>query len=160
MVGGLDSATAVEAGNAHACALRMDGSVWCWGANDLGQLGAATLPMTERSSAAPSGITMGATQIAIGGKHSCALLDDMTVRCWGSNSSGQLGGGSAVMPSSISPVQVVNIGDGLQITAGENWACALRSTASVWCWGDDTLGFLGDGNNTSRPAPVMAISCG
>ena len=100
------TAAAVTAGGFHTCALPGDGTVRCWGQNDLGQLGNGTNdPVPNRPSTfnptpvTVSGITT-AVAVSAGGWHTCALLQDGTVRCWGDNTWGQIGNGQAVPPSS------------------------------------------------------------
>src|SRR5207247_532237 len=105
------SATAVTAGGFHTCALPGDGTVRCWGQNDLGQLGNGTSdPVPNNPSTfnptpvTVSGITT-AVAISAGGWYTCALLQDGTVRCWGDNTWGELGNGAVlVSPSPTSPV--------------------------------------------------------
>ena len=96
-----------------------------------------------------------ATQVAAGRSHSCALLSDQTVRCWGDGSSGQLGNGATV--SSATPVQVTGITTATQIAAGENRTCALLASGSVMCWGSNADGGLGDGTTTARSSPVAVV---
>ena len=133
---------------AHACALRSDGKVRCWGSNTGGKLGDGTT--TSRTSpVAVSGITT-ATQIAVGGTHTCALLADGTVKCWGANDQGQLGDGTTTNRST--PVSVTGL-TGVTVTAlaaGYQHSCALISDGTVKCWGDNTYSELGDNSTTDR----------
>lgn len=96
-----------------------------------------------------------AIAIAGGGSHSCALLADGTVKCWGSNSHGQLGDGT-YEPRTL-PVTVVGLSGVRQIVADGDSSCAVLADGSVRCWGDNSNGSLGDGTTTGRPAPAQVV---
>jgi alpha-tubulin suppressor-like RCC1 family protein len=159
MVSGISTATAISAGSEHTCALLSDGSVQCWGWNSDGQLGIGTNtgPQTCNSfgcSTTPvpaSGIST-AIAISAGGYHTCALLSDGTVQCWGSNSNGQLGNGSTT--DSFIPVTVSGISTATTITTGKYHTCAILSGGAVQCWGRNAYGQLGDGSTTDSSIPV------
>lgn len=125
----------------HACALKIDGTVWCWGDNYSGQLGAGFATPV----AAPLQVEglSGVADIAVGGGFTCVLLSDETVACWGSNSYGQLGDGLATdnpVPTAIPGLTAVK-----SIGAGFGHACALHTSGQVTCWGLNSAGQLGDG---------------
>ena len=137
----------VAAGDGHACSVRTDGSVRCWGRNDSGQLG---VPPTTT----PSGpVTVGglpalATKVVAGLAHTCARLADGTVACWGSNQEGQLGQGTfAASPAPAivhGPAGTTGPLSGvIDIAAGTVHTCALVVNQGVFCWGDNTFGQLG-----------------
>ena len=97
-----------------------------------------------------------ATEIAVGEYHSCALLDDGSVKCWGRNSYGQLGIGNTTQigdgEGELRGLSTVDLGSGrtaVSITAGKWHTCALLDDGSVKCWGDNGYGQLGIGNTTS-----------
>lgn len=155
---------AVAVGDAHACALRSDGTVVCWGSNDAGNLGDGTttnspLPVQVRGLGGV-GTLEGVREIGAGSVHTCAIGGDERLLCWGLNESGQLGIGG--MMNSLVPVAVHGLGgagtlDGvLAVTAGEDYGCAALAGGSAACWGINAHGKLGDGTTTSRdvPAPV------
>jgi hypothetical protein len=142
-------------GGQHACALAGDGTVMCWGLNFFGNLGDgttvdATSPVTVVADAGGSTPLSGAVAIAAGFTHTCAVVSDSTVRCWGDNASnanvsrgGQLGDGTTV--SSLTPVTVTDA-DGAgplsgvaAISAGWFRTCALLEDGTVTCWGDGQL---------------------
>jgi alpha-tubulin suppressor-like RCC1 family protein len=132
------------------------GAVRCWGANDLGQLGAE-----GSDSAVPvqvGALTSGASQVALGASHGCALVSAQ-VWCWGSNAHGQLG--APAQAGSQAPAQVAALnGLGVQeLAAGATFTCA-RTASSVLCWGADDAGQLGDGGGAARatPAAVPGVS--
>ena len=143
--------TAITAGATHTCALLSDGSVRCWGSNELGELGDGTTTDSP-TPVAVSGIT-NATAIAAGGDHTCALLADGSVECWGNNQEGQLGNGT-MTTSSSTPVSVSGITTATAIAGGYYYTCAVLADGSVKCWGDNGSGDLGDGTTTPSSTPV------
>lgn len=92
------------------------------------------------------------TEVVAGDQHTCALVGDGTVRCWGEGSTGQLGDGA--LQDSTLPVQVNGLGDAIALAAGSHHTCALRSKDAVACWGANTSGQLGNGTATPSPVPV------
>ena len=147
------SASALSAGAGHTCALLDDGTVRCWGANDLGQLGDGTT--TDSSSAVPVAGLTGATAISAGVHHTCAVLGDGSVRCWGSNGNGRLGTGSTG-GIVTEPTRVGGLDDavGIGIGAGGAHTCAVLEGGTVRCWGANGSGQLGDGSTVGAAAPV------
>ncbi|MDP7003380.1 MAG: hypothetical protein QF911_07450, partial [Candidatus Thalassarchaeaceae archaeon] len=149
------------------CAILDDGSVACWGYNGFGQLGDGT--NTDRDTPTPtSSLGAGRTAVAIsaGGSHTCALLDNGSVACWGSNSGGQLGDGTVPGGSpadSSTPTQTSSLGAGrtaVAISAGDAHTCALLDDGSVSCWGRNSWGQLGDGTTGDRDTPTPTSSLG
>ncbi len=138
----------VAAGLVHTCAVRSDGTVWCWGRNDKGQLGDATT--TDATSPVQvtgpggTGTLTGIASITAGAEFTCATGTDTTVRCWGENSDGQLGDGTST--DATSPVQVTGPGGTGTLTgateaaAGEAFTCAIRTDTTAWCWGRNDKG--------------------
>lgn len=167
----------LDVGGEHACAVLGDGSVRCWGHNNAGQLGygdTSDIGDNELPSAAgPVKLGPGRTAraIATGTDHTCALLDDGTVRCWGRNNAGQLGQGNTSdigdneTPDTVPPVQLGPGRKAVAITAGNSIACALLDDATVRCWGGDNFGqqgtngpatTIGD-NETPAQAPIVGL---
>ena len=139
-VSGITSATEVDVGMSHSCALLSSRAIDCWGANTTGQLGDGT--NLERSTPVPgTGIT-DAVQVSTGG-HTCAVLAGGAVECWGSNFEGQLGNGAD--QNSSTPVQVAGIASAVAVSVGDFFSCAVLSGGMVECWGDNASGQLGDG---------------
>ncbi len=151
-VGG--SVLQVACGASHTCALLEGGRVRCWGLGDDGRLGYGnTDPIGDDESPASAGdVDVGGvvTQLAAGARHTCALLDDGAVRCWGAGESGQLGYASfANVGDNETPADAYNVSldaRAVQITAGGAHTCALMSSGTLRCWGRGTEGQLGYGN--------------
>lgn len=137
----------------RSCAVLSDGTVSCWGDNRTGQLGSAT---TARGSARPvvvEGVS-GATRLAMGTGHTCAVVAERRVLCWGDNRRGQLGTGEAVA-TRLDPGHVVDIRGVTSISAGPYSTCAVDDADRAVCWGDGTFGQLGDGRRSDpRRQPV------
>lgn len=141
-VGGVVNAVYVGTGADHACALIATGNVKCWGSNAYGQSGYPIGTTWESPGYPTEGQTVAgisnATALAVGGNHTCALLSDHTVKCWGANYAGQTGDGSTSNHSD--PRQVVGLSNVVSLAAGRNFTCAAIDDGTVECWGDiDTV---------------------
>jgi alpha-tubulin suppressor-like RCC1 family protein len=154
------AATVVAAAPAADAQARAQGpginrnAVVSWGSNNIGELGDGTF--TSRSLyGAVSGLGSGIVQIAAGSSFGLALRSDGTVWAWGSNGGGQLGDGTTTA-SETTPVQVTGLSGVVAVAAGIDQSLALRSDGTVWAWGGDRYGQLGDGANSSaQPTPVQ-----
>ena len=137
---------ALALGDAHGCALRRDGGVACWGANDHGQLGngttggmaAAATPVVDDHGVPLAGIRA----IAAGGNHTCALRPDETVVCWGDD---------APLPAVVALTTIA------AIAAGAHHTCAALDDGAVWCWGANDAGQLGTAPSAGSAAPVEVV---
>ena len=159
-VSGLTTAVDVGAGMEHSCALLADGTMRCWGTSYVGQLGDGTFngwadvpkPVLNLS---------GAIAGVVGGFHTCAILSDRSMRCWGRNQDGQVGNGDNTTDVSV-PHTVIGLGGPVSTAiAGGYHTCALMPDATVRCWGRNTRGQLGDGTNnffSSTPVPVSGMT--
>ena len=141
------------AASSHTCALvPANGAVRCWGTNTSGQLGlgnTTNLGDVLPASAGQPAIASGAIQVVAGYSHSCALMNDGTVRCWGANDRGQLGYGNTENIGDNESVGVESVVIGrpaVQLAAGGEHTCALLDTGNVRCWGYGQLGQLGYGS--------------
>ncbi|MBF0487186.1 MAG: hypothetical protein HQK98_03410 [Nitrospirae bacterium] len=149
---GVSGVTAISAGAYHTLALDSSGNVWAWGRNNNGQLGDGTT--TDRH--VPTKITTLTSVIAIaaGGYHSVALKSDGTVWAWGSGGYGQLGDGLAT--ASNVPIQVFAGSTAFSsIAAGESYTAAIKADGSVWTWGYNNHGQLGNGTTSNSLTPVL-----
>lgn len=150
-VSGLSGIAAVVTGGHHAVALRRDGTLWSWGENRAGQLGNGT----TTSSAVPVQV-VGLDQVetlSAGFLHTVAVKWDGTVWAWGSNSRGQLGADPPV-PNRSRPGQVTGLSDVVAVAAGYEHNLAIKRDGTVWAWGWNKNGQLGDGTKTDRLIPV------
>jgi alpha-tubulin suppressor-like RCC1 family protein len=141
--------TSVSAGHEIACALYAEGTVACWGADELGGNGLAvdsSTPVLVRG-------MNSATAISVGEFSACALLASGKIECWGVNLQGQLGNGSNV-EQSLTPVAVSGVSNATAVSVGSEDACALLASGTVDCWGDNTWGELGNGTTTNSSTPV------
>jgi alpha-tubulin suppressor-like RCC1 family protein len=157
--GPLTGINTIRAGENHTCALFNNGTLRCWGRNQAGQLGygntlaigtsASNLPYT----AGDVPLLSAGTKLAVGGDHTCALLDTGLVRCWGNNQYGQLGYNSTQNLGDGEPISsfgYVNLGgNAVKLSAGFEHTCALMDTQKVRCWGRNQYGQLGYGNTTN-----------
>ncbi|MCO4761697.1 MAG: hypothetical protein KC502_09350 [Myxococcales bacterium] len=140
----------------HACALKTDATVACWGYNYYGQLGDGT--KTQRTSPVDVKGLTDVTAVQLGGRHSCALLKDTTVKCWGYNTYGQLGNGTT--SHSSSPVAVKGLTGVIELAAGYDSTCALKTDSTVHCWGHNYDGMLGNGQSGYNKKSLTPIPNG
>jgi hypothetical protein len=144
--------SSVSVGAVHACVRTTGGAAKCWGYNDVGMLGDGTRtdslqPVTV------DGLGSGVADVQAVWDHSCALLDNGGVMCWGHNGDGELGDGSLI--KRLTPVYVQGLHKGVQqISLGFDSGCALTNAGGVKCWGYNGNGQLGDGTRTTRRTPV------
>jgi len=159
-VGGITDATSISVGTgSNACAVVSSGEVRCWGSDQLGQLGdGATSNSPTSTPVTVPGIT-NAVSVSAGAITGCAILDDGTVRCWGTNYYGALGDGSSGSGTS-GPVAVAGITNATSIKAGYR-SCAGLASGEVRCWGitDANDAIAGDPTAGARvPETVPGIS--
>lgn len=143
----------LDAGDEHTCAILADRSVRCWGKGLAGRLGyGGENDVLSPGAAGPVPTGRGARAIVSGDYHTCAILDDGTVHCWGFGANGRLGYGNADNVLSAASAPAVDLGPGrtaTAITAGASHTCAILDDGSVRCWGNGVSGRLGYGNQAS-----------
>ncbi|MEQ9502904.1 MAG: hypothetical protein RIT81_38900 [Deltaproteobacteria bacterium] len=150
-------------GGWHTCARLDTGAVRCWGRNDAGQLGYGhTMPVGDgtnglTSPAIAGDVPLGGRAVALGAgaSHTCAVVENRGVLCWGDNSTGQLGYALAVnvgdgnatapTPESAGPLGL-SVSDVVAVVGGFGHTCARTTQGAVLCWGDARLGQLGSGS--------------
>jgi alpha-tubulin suppressor-like RCC1 family protein len=143
--------TSLATGYRFSCALTGAGAAYCWGANESGQLGNASNADAPAPVAVAGGLVF--ASLAAGGHHACGLTTAGAAWCWGRDSSGQHGDGSTV--TSAVPVPVTGARTFVALSAGANHTCAIAAGAgTLYCWGDNSLGQLGDSTITPRAFPV------
>ncbi len=167
-LGASKTAVAIAAGGNHTCALLNDGSVKCWGGNNAGQLGLGDTnqrgdqpnEMGDNLPVVSLGAGKTALAIAVGGVHMCALLNDGSVKCWGSNTYGELGLGDTNKRGDEANemgdnLPAVSLGAGktaIAMAIGGVHTCTLLNDGSVKCWGVNNYGKLGLGDTSDRGA--------
>lgn len=166
------NAVQISHSGGHGCALLENGTVRCWGSNIIGQLG---LGHTQNigDNELPSSVTtipigQQVTSIGAFGFHTCAILINNTVKCWGNNSKGQLGQGNLntigdnELPSTIPSINLPT--SVTQIVGGHSFVCALMSSGNVKCWGDNMYATLGQGHlvdsGSTLPSNYPNVSIG
>lgn len=152
---------AIAAGDQHTLAVDIEGNVWAWGRNVYGQLGRNS---TDSNNAVPNLVQASAENnssfteiVAVAGglEHSVALKSDGTVFSWGRNTYGQLGNGETLSINEKA-LEVPGISHITEIAAGDNHTVALKQDqTTVWAWGTNRLGQLGDGGREDKLTPVQ-----
>lgn len=152
-VSGLTGIVAITAGDFHSLAIKNDGTLWAWGSNSYGELG-----VSGGNRNAPVQVTgvSGVIGISAGQSHSVILKDDGTVWSWGFNYFGQVGNGaSGSFTANPTITQVSGLTNIVRVAAGFNNSFAMKNDGTVWSWGGNYNGQLGDGTTTQRTAPVQ-----
>jgi alpha-tubulin suppressor-like RCC1 family protein len=161
----------VFAGGANTCARSVSNELYCWGANESGQLARGDRAATPTPTLVPDGenfvsLALGNNDLAASANTDrsrtasfmCAALRSGSVYCWGNNYTGQLGDDTRTSRST--PAPVFGIDDAIEVAAGDVHACALHRTGAVSCWGRNEFGAVGDGSmgpSTVRMRPVASL---
>ena len=146
---------AVSGGVLHTAALKSDRTIWAWGLNTNGQLGDGTI--TNRLTPTQE-ITFATDWVAVSasGNHTMALKSDGTLWAWGKNASGQLGDGSTTQRN-VPTQEVTGATDWVAVSAGTDYSAALKSDGTLWAWGSNAFGQLGDGTIVDKLVPTQEI---
>ncbi len=134
--------TAVNAGNSFTCGLRAPGTLWCWGGNNVGQLGLGTTTPLLEGVATPTQVGQDSDWVAVsaGDLHACALKKDGRAFCWGSGKLGALGTGRE--EDSLTPTAVAGDHSFTAVSAGWEATCGIDGGGALWCWGHNLNGKL------------------
>ena len=149
----------IDCGGYHTCAIKTDGTLWLWGTNSLGRLGNNTT--TDRSSPVQT-VTFGTNWKLVSGGiyHTSAIKTDGTLWSWGYNNYGTLGDNTNANNKS-SPVQTVTFGTNWKlVSCGRYNTAAIKTDGTLWSWGRNTHGQLGDNTTTDRSSPVQTVTFG
>ena len=153
------SAMDLAAGSNHTCALLTAGTVRCWGNNDSGQLGDGSSTTRTAPVTVDLGTNRTAKSVSTGSFHSCAIMDDDTLSCWGSNGSYRLGVGSTA--STVRTPTPVVLGPGVtvkKVSTGESHSCAIFGDDTAKCWGSNSYGQLATGDTTNYETPASSVA--
>lgn len=148
----------VSCGYAHTAAVKTDGTMWTWGLNTAGQLGDNSV--TSRSSPVQTmTLSTNWTAVSCGYRHTAGIKSDATLWLWGSNTAGQLGDNSVTLRSS--PVQTVAGGSTYQsVSCGDTVSAAVKTDGTLWLWGSNANGQIGDNTVTAKSSPVQTVAYG
>lgn len=142
----------LRAGWTHTCGVRDDDTLWCWGLNNVGQLGDGTEDI-DRPSPVQVGTASDWITVAPGSIHTCGIRAGGQMWCWGAGAQGQLGDGLST--GSLVPVRVGTFSDWKEVTAGGfRFTCGIRGEGDLYCWGANGDGQLGVGDTTDRATPT------
>jgi alpha-tubulin suppressor-like RCC1 family protein len=147
----------VNAGSGHTAAIKNDGTLWSWGINHRGQLGDGSNVFSKKTPAQESTGSDSWMSISVGNDFTIATQTNGSLWGWGINTYGQIGDGTTkhgLVPHQESWTD----SDWDKISAGGNHATALKQDGTLWSWGDNGFGQLGDGNTTIRHIPVQRPS--
>ena len=145
-------------GGAHSAAIKTDGTLWIWGYNSFGQLGNGTITNTST----PVQVAAGGSawkSIDLGGGSTSSIKTDGTLWMWGINTGGQLGDNTLTNKSS--PVQTISGGTNWRnISAGVFHTLAIKTDGTLWTWGTNTVGGLGNNTTITASSPIQTVSLG
>lgn len=143
----------VNGAASYICAVKTSGGVACWGRNRFGakaneELGSILIPTGVQ------GLGDGVKQVSVARQHACAVMADGGAKCWGTNSSAQLGDGRTE-DTSVAVAVTGLVGPVERLALGRDYSCAQLQSGAVMCWGENEYGQLGDGTTTARQTPTL-----
>ena len=155
----------VSAGGEHTCAILDNGDLKCWGRDTHGRLGDGG-SNTNLNAPSSTAINLGSGRTAVAvsagmSYHTCAILDNGDLKCWGSDSNGQLGDGGTNTNTNAPSSTAIDLGTGrtaVAVSAGIQHTCAILDNGEAKCWGLDDYGQLGDGGSNSNQGSPVAVS--
>jgi hypothetical protein len=157
-VPGLADIVDIAADDNNTCAVDENGDAWCWGSDTHGQLGdgggSSGTPEATPVAVSTTGVSGGFLQIDVGNRHVCALAESSAVYCWGSDSAGQLGNGTATPDTSRPSVVTAGGRPFVSVDAGGDSTCATSRDGQAYCWGDNSAGQLGTGDGSDHDVPA------
>ena len=147
----------VSAGYYHTCAILVNGSLKCMGYNFYGQIGIGSTTTQKSPQTVNLGTGRTAVSVSSGRDHTCAVLDNGSLKCWGRNYYGELGiGGTTGYGVQYTTPQTVDLGTGrtaVSVSLGQRHTCAVLDDGSLKCWGYNGYGQLGIGSTTQQTTP-------
>ena len=153
---------AISSGRFHTCVILDNGAVSCWGGGAAGTLGyGGTSDKTTPTLTSSLGTGRTAVALSSGGYHTCAILDNGDVSCWGWNIDGQLGNGGT--SDKTTPTLTSSLGTGrtaVAISSGMAHTCVILDNGAVSCWGSAGHGQLGNGGTSLKKSPTLTSSLG
>lgn len=152
--GGSASYIDVDFGAYHGCAVQSSGVATCWGDGWEGKLGNGDLSGGWQDSPIVADAGTSYARIATGRNHTCGITTAGLIRCWGTNSSAQLGDGTVVSPR-LAPVNVDETEKYDSIAVGDDSSCAITASGVLKCWGDNGSGQLGDNSTARKMSPTI-----
>jgi alpha-tubulin suppressor-like RCC1 family protein len=141
-----------RAGRGHTCAINAATTLACWGDNYFGQIGNGTTSTTPVTS--PALLGSGWSAVALGGHHSCAITSAGKLACWGQDNAGQLGDGAPSNTPVTTPSALAS-GAWAKVALGEVHTCGIQTDGTLWCWGFNLRGQLGDGTAVDKSVPTQ-----
>jgi alpha-tubulin suppressor-like RCC1 family protein len=151
-IGALTNWAQVSAGASHTASVKTDGTMWAWGGNAQGAVGDGTV--VNKSSPVQIGALTNWAQVSTGNANTAAVKTDGTMWAWGDNTGGKLGQNDVYINRS-SPVQIGALTNWARVSTSSSNVSAIKTDSTLWAWGSNTTGQLGDGTVVSKSSPVQ-----
>lgn len=158
VVVGLNDVVSVSSLGDSACATVLNGDIYCWGGNAFGRLGVGDQGNINVASIVPG--FSGVVRYYPSYYHVCALMSDKKVKCSGLEESGRLGNGSVNWAVSPFMTDVAGLENVMEVVTSDATSCALKNDDTVWCWGPNASGQVGNGTNIAVAQPVLVQGIG